>query len=298
MRRGSAVATVFSGEESRGARLRAAAVVVGLVATALVTGCSGVAAGYGGSGAVPRPDHVVIVIEENHSFSSIYGSSSAPYMTALADAGALFTQSYAIEHPSEPNYLDLFSGSNQGVTDDTCPHSFTSANLGDALIKAGFTFAAYSEDLPGVGSTVCSSGAYARKHAPWANWASIPGSTQMPFSSFPADYAALPDVSFVIPNLDNDMHNGSVSRGDTWLKDNIDGYAKWALTHNSLLVVTFDEGFSSNRIYTVFYGQHVAQGKYSEHIDHFDMLRTLLDMYGLNPMGAAGSATPVTNVWK
>ena len=84
-----------------------------------------------GANGVPRPDHVVIVIEENHSYSEIIGSSAAPYINSLAAQGALFTQSYATTHPSQPNYLHLFSGSNQGVTNDSCPHSFSTANLGD-----------------------------------------------------------------------------------------------------------------------------------------------------------------------
>ena len=68
---------------------------------------------------VPQPDHVVIVIEENHSYSEIIGSPNAPYINSLAAQGAVFTQSYAVTHPSQPNYLDLFSGFNQGVTDDS-----------------------------------------------------------------------------------------------------------------------------------------------------------------------------------
>jgi len=123
---------------------------------------------------VPRPDHVVIVIEENHSFSQIIGSPDAPYINSLVAQGALFTQSYAITHPSQPNYLDIFSGSNQGVTDDSCPHYFITDNLGLYLLNASLTFAGYSEDLPSVGSLVCTSGAYARKHAPWVNFTNIP----------------------------------------------------------------------------------------------------------------------------
>src|SRR4029079_17407712 len=80
------------------------------------------------------------------------------YINGLAEQNANFTQSFAIEHPSQPNYLDLFSGSNQGVTDDSCPHSFNVANLGGQLIAADFTFAGYSEGLPAAGSTACSSG--------------------------------------------------------------------------------------------------------------------------------------------
>src|SRR5436305_75805 len=82
------------------------------------------------AGGVPRPDHVVVVIEENHSYSEIIGSAAAPYINGLANQGALFTASYAVEHPSQPNYLDLFSGGNQGVTDDSCPHTFSTQNLG------------------------------------------------------------------------------------------------------------------------------------------------------------------------
>ena len=86
-----------------------------------------------GSSGVPRPDHVVILILENHAYSQIIGSSAAPHINALANdaSSALFTQSFAIEHPSQPNYLDLFSGSNQGVTNDNVPSGipFTTPNL-------------------------------------------------------------------------------------------------------------------------------------------------------------------------
>src|SRR5205807_5966884 len=96
---------------------------------------------------ITPPDHVVIVIEENHSFSSIIGSSQAPFINSLARQGALFTQSFAVGHPSEPNYLELFSGSNQGVTDDSCPHTFSVENLASELTAAGLTFTGFSEDL-------------------------------------------------------------------------------------------------------------------------------------------------------
>src|SRR5437660_12829449 len=92
------------------------------------------------------PDHVVLVIEENHGYSEIIGSSQAPYINSLASQGALMTNSFALTHPSEPNYLDLFSGSNQGVTDDSCPVGpFSTPNLGRGLINAGRTFGGYSE---------------------------------------------------------------------------------------------------------------------------------------------------------
>ena len=252
---------------------------------------------------VPRFDHVVLVVEENHSFSQIIGpSTGAPYINnTLAAGGALFTQSFAIEHPSEPNYLDLFSGANQGVTDDSCPHTFSTANEGAQLIAANLTFTGYSEDLPAVGSTVCTSGNYARKHNPWVNFSNVPAADNVPFTSFPsaANFASLPTVSWVVPNLCNDMHDCSVATGDTWLQNNIDAYAQWAKTHNSLLIVTWDEdnGSMGNQIPTIFYGAGVKTGQFAEHVDHFRVLRTMEDMYGLPYAGAAASSTPITDVW-
>jgi hypothetical protein len=211
---------------------------------------------------VPRPDHVVIAIFENKKANSIFGSSQAPYINSLANAGAKFTQSYAIEHPSEPNYLDLFSGSNQGVTDDSCPHTFSTDNEGAELINAGLSFIGYSEDLPSAGSTVCTSGNYARKHNPWVNFSNVPASSNQPFSAFPTDFAQLPTVSWVVPNLCNDMHDCTIATGDAWLQNHLNAYAQWATTHNSLLIVTFDEddGSGGNNIATLFYGQAVKQG--------------------------------------
>jgi uncharacterized membrane protein len=249
---------------------------------------------------IAPPDHVVIVMEENHSFASIIGSSSAPYINSLAQQGALFTQSFGVEHPSQPNYLDLFSGSNQGVTDDTCPHSFSTENLATELTAASQTFTGFSEDLPAAGSTVCTSGAYAEKHAPWVNFTNVPATSNQPFTSFPTDFTNLPTVSIVDPNLNDDMHDGTIAQGDTWLQQHIDSYVQFAQTHNSLLIVTWDEddNASGNQIATIFVGPMVKQGQFAETINHFNVLRTVEDLYGLTHIGGAATATPISDVWK
>jgi hypothetical protein len=182
----------------------------------------------GAANGVPRPDHVVIVMFENTAQTSIIGNSQAPYFNQLATTGANFTNSFAIEHPSEPNYLDLFSGSNQGVTDDSCPHTFSTPNEGAQLIAAGLTFTGYSEDLPSAGSTVCASGLYARKHNPWVNFSNVPATANQPFSAFPTDLTQLPTVSWVVPNLCDDIHDCSIATGDAWLKAHLDSYVQWA----------------------------------------------------------------------
>lgn len=248
---------------------------------------------------VPRPDHVVVVVMENRSYSAIIGSPSAPYINSLKAGGASFTRSFAVAHPSEPNYLALFSGSTQGLTDDSCPHTYSGENLGHQLTSAGVTFKGYSESMPSVGYTGCHSDGYYRKHNPWVNFTNVASADSVPFSQWPTDFTALPQVSFVVPNICNDMHDCSVSTGDTWLKNHLGTYAQWAKTHNSVLVLTFDEDdhSQSNQIPTIFYGQHVRTGEVSEHITHYTVLRTLEAAYGLACTANSCKASAITNIW-
>lgn len=318
-------------------------------------------------GAVPRPDHVVVVIMENHSYNQIIGSAAAPNINALANAGALFVPdptdptaarsgSHSLRHPSQPNYLELYSGSNQGTLQDGYPGSsaeplaptppFNAANLGAQLLAKGFSFATYSESLPAVGSnleaftTDPAETQYQRKHNPAVNWqandapainhlAPILNQPFFPFAGqlgtgFPADFSALPTVSIVVPNQQNDMHDGTIQQADTWLKKNIiDTYLAWAQTHNSLLIVTFDEDGDdtpSNLISTIFAGPMVKPGKYSEldlnaampdvrppdglitptgtAMNHYNILATIEDFYALPHIGGASGRPAITDVFQ
>ena len=159
---------------------------------------------------------------------------------------------------------------------------------------------------------------YGRKHVPWINFANVPNGTTVATSSnprledFPADFSNLPTVAFVIPDMDHDMHNGagkeSVPAGDLWLRQNLDGYYQWAKSHNSLLIVTFDEtdnksgsagltdpagSYDQNRIATIFAGAHVNPGHVvTEGMTHVNILRTFEAIYGLPKSGAPSSPTP------
>jgi hypothetical protein len=251
--------------------------------------------------AVPMPtyDHVVVVVLENKRYSQIVESKG--YIKRLGDQGAEFTRSYAVTHPSQPNYIALFSGSTQGITDDSCPNTLTGPQLASQLSRSGHTFGAYSEGLPETGSRVCSSpsGKYRRKHAPWTNFSSFNQSKHKPFGRFPTAFGKLPTVSFVVPNMCHDMHDCSIATGNLWMRRHLDPYAQWAKTHNSLLVVTFDEDDDTavNRIYTALIGAHVAPGDYDDVIDHYSLLRMLEDMYGLAHLGHAAQAPAITGIW-
>jgi phosphatidylinositol-3-phosphatase len=250
---------------------------------------------------VPAPAHTVVVVMENHPYADVIGNPQAPYINQLARTGALFTDSRAITHPSEPNYLALFSGSTQGITDDSCPHQFTAANLGSELVAADHSFAGYAEGLPTAEPAVCKAGAYARKHAPWIDFRNVPAADSKPFSSFPAgNYTQLPTVSFVIPDLCHDMHDCPVAIGDDWLRAHLAGYAQWVMTHHSLLIVTWDEnnGSPGNQIATIFTGQQVRTGRYAQPITHYSVLRTLESLYRLPVLGHTAAATVITAIWK
>ena len=288
---------------------------------------------------LPKYDHIVIVFEENKDYGQVIGSNNAPYInhTLLgAYRGVSLTNMYAEQHPSQPNYLAFFSGSNQGVNSDR-QHDLppmTTPNLGASLLAKGYTFKGYAEDLPSVGYTgarhsYTGQDDYVLKHCPWVNWQqsgasqanSIPASLNVPFCTatnnrggypssyyFPTDYSQLPTVSMVIPNEMNEMHSGSsiaaeVRAGDSWLHTYLDGYAQWARTHNSLLIVTWDEDGSTGQaknqlIPTVLVGANLNAGNYGEKLNHYNLLRTLEDMYGL-PYCTSNDAkaTPITDVF-
>ncbi len=302
---------------SRHRRVATCLLAVAVSLELLTAGCGGQPApvvvptqpptsGVAGVAGLPRPDHVVVVVMENHGLDQVVGNPAAPYLNQLANQGALFTQASAVTHPSEPNYLALFSGDTQGVTDDGCPYSFGTPNLARQLLDAGLGFALYAEGLPRSGDPVCSAGEYARKHNPVPDFTDLPAQLSQPFRAFGPDhpdhpdYTALPQVSFVVPNLCDDMHDCPVAAGDAWLRSKLDGYRRWAATHHSLLVVTWDEdedNSPANRIPLIMTGQMVRPGRYAEPVDHYRLLRTLEDMFGLGHLGHAIPRTPITDTW-
>ncbi|RUW85200.1 alkaline phosphatase family protein [Mesorhizobium sp. M1E.F.Ca.ET.063.01.1.1] len=234
----------------------------------------------------PKYDHIVVVVMENHSFDQIVRPGVALYLQKLAKNGALFTNSHGVAHPSQPNYLALFSGSTHGIRDDGL-HEVAAPNLATRLHSAGKAFSGYAEARS------------PRKHNPWESFANAKA-TGKSMNEFPLDFARLPAVSFVIPNLANDMHDGTIAQADTWLKAHLGNYANWARSHNSLLIVTFDEDDYrlGNRIFTVLYGARVKPGRYVERIDHYTVLRTIEDIEGTAPLGATVVKKAIVNAWK
>lgn len=253
--------------------------------------------------ALPHPAHVVIVIEENKSYDDILGKTKqAPYLNGLAQRGAVFTHSYGVAHPSQPNYFALFSGrtNTNGDSCDVRGIPPDAPNLGAQLIAAHRSFVGYAEGLPAPGFRGCTAGNYARKHAPWTHFTNVPDRAIQPFTAFPHDFSRLPTVAFVIPDLEDDMHSGSIRHGDAWLARRLAPVVAWGATHDTLIIITWDESNEplSNHIPTIFVGPMVTPGLVDETIDHYSVLRTLEDFYGLPHAGRAASAVPISQAWK
>jgi hypothetical protein len=275
---------------------------------ALLCGAAGVTTSTPAAAAspLPKPDHIVVVMMENENYSSIIGNpAQAPYINSLAQAGASFSDAHGEWHPSLPNYYALLSGSTQGLTNSTppAPGSINADNLPNELAQHGYSFASYGDeytpaaflaysDLPGT----------ATAPNPVDKWLTCPGSVPGQGCGFPtnaAGYANLPTVTFVHGNQYQSMHDGNVLEGDTWVKNTFSDYANWAATHNSELLVTWDEDnfTTANHMPTVLYGANVTPGSYGETINHYNMLRTIEDMYGLPYLANDANAAPITDVF-
>jgi hypothetical protein len=280
--------------------IRTGRLAAGAAALVLLAVTGSVAMAASAAAGPPRPDHVVIVVLENKRYDKIVGDPKTPWVTALSQRGANFTQFYAETHPSQPNYLALFSGSTQGVIDNNCPHDLGARpNLARQMMDAGQTFVGYAEGLPSVGWRGCATGKYVRRHVPWVNFSNIPGSASQPFTAFPRDYRKLPTVAFVVPDLCHDMHDCPKAEGDAWLRRTFTPYLTWAQSHNSLLIVTFDEDNQTdgNHIPAVVAGAHVKAGQYATRLNHYDLLRTLQQMHGLAPTAHSATAKAITGMW-
>lgn len=258
---------------------------------------------------LPRPEHIVIAIFENKNFDQVYDTSAAPYIQSLLQDPhtAVFTRSLAMGHPSQPNYFWMFSGDDQQMTtNDRPPYKFNTPNLADALLDAGYDFVTYSEGLPYTGYDGDQHGYYVRKHNPVANWMGVeehqvPIETNKPFTAFPVDPDDLPTVSYVVPDLINGMHDGSIEQGDAWLELHLSEYIEYAKTHNALFILTFDEtGYdvTDNRILTFVVGRDVVPGTFDTPVSHVNWLRTIEDMYDLPHSGMAAYLEPVSGCWR
>lgn len=272
-----------------------------------------------------RPNRVVVVVMENSASNAIGDAANMPYFNQLAASGLVYDNSHGLNGSDQifgqMNYLALYSGSTQGITDDFSGYSFNSPNLAKSLHDNGLSFTGYVESLPAAGDTTTyfapdapgsiHTDAYARRYNPIAQFTDVgAGKTNAdvnkPFSSFPSDLTGLPTVSYVIPNRLHNTHGSNNAppfandpaeydnlrrSADAWLQANLDGYLQWAKANNSLLIVTTEDA-DRNHNYagggtTIVTGDPrlFVSGVNGTYVTPYNVLRTIEDMYGLAPIG-------------
>jgi phosphatidylinositol-3-phosphatase len=259
---------------------------------------------------VPRFDHVIVVVFENKERADVVGSTAAPTFNSLARRYAELVGYRAVAHPSLPNYLALVSGSTHGIHDDCTDCVVNAVSLADTLPLAHRTWKTYAEGLPSPGFTGAGSGAYAKKHDPFLYFANVLRRSAwlhrvVPFSSFGRDLDAgrLPSFSLVVPNLCNDMHDCDVATGDRWLARNIVPILRSPHLARSVVFVVFDEGTTDvgggGSVAALALGPVVRRGStFTRPTNHYGLLRTIEDAWGLPRLGASNDAAPITGIWR
>ena len=253
----------------------------------------------------PLIQHVVVVVEENHSYEAVIGNPDMPYLNSLATRYALATAYYANTHPSIGNYFMLTTGAII-TNDDAFTGAVTDDNLARTLKAAGKTWKVYAESLPSAGYLGSDSGLYLKHHNPFAYFSDVvndPAQAQniVPFSQFATDMTSgLPSYSLVIPNANDDAHDGSLATADTWLKNNIDPLvSNAAFQQSGLLLIVFDEGFvfdiqnGGGHVAAVLVGSKVKPGFRSTTLyQHQSALRTTLEALGVSQLPGAAAGAP------
>lgn len=282
-----------------------------LVLLFLVLFALGFTAGCGGGstrsqGPPPPPSsRVFMIVEENHSYSEVIGNSSMPYLNGLASRYALATQYYADIHPSIGNYFMLTAGQIETM-DDGFGGIVSDDNIVRELVKAGKSWRSYAESLPSIGYLGGDSGPYLKHHNPFVYFSDVVGTSQandvVPFSQFSADLGggSLPDFSFIVPNVQDDAHDGTLAGADQWLSTNIDPLLKDnAFQASGLLIIVFDEGDISDlahgggHVAMVIAGPQVKNGYQSTSFyQHESTLRLVLSTLGISSFPGNSASAP------
>jgi phosphatidylinositol-3-phosphatase len=239
---------------------------------------------------VPRLDHVVLIVFENHERDSVLGSGQAPTFDRLAARYADLTNYYALTHPSLPNYLALVSGSTKGIVDDCTSCSADGSNIGTLLSRAHRSWGGYGEGYP-------SSSRFAKKHMPFLYFAGQ-ATHVYPLTAFNAK--APPAFAFVVPDLCNDGHDCAVSKADSWLAKFVPPLLRLPRT---AVFVIFDEGTTNQKggghIAALALGTAIRAHIRSEQPSgHYVLLRTIESALGLPRLGASAHAQPLTGIWR
>lgn len=294
------------------------AVAILAAVAAVQLACGGYSAGSSSNpsptpATLPTFSHVFLVVEENHSFTEVIGNSSMPYLNGLASKYALAKQYFANAHPSIPNYLMLTTGQMETLNDNF------SGTIGDdnvvrELVSAGKTWKTYQESIPSAGYLGGDALPYVRRHNPFSLLSDVQNSTTqaaniVPFTQFATDLAnnSLPNFSFIVPDVNNDAHDGTLATADSWLQSNMAPLiASSTFQSGGLLVILFDEGELSDfnhgggQVAAVIVSSNSKPNFQSQTLyQHQSTLRLVLEALGVKKFpGQAATAPEMAEFFK
>ncbi len=251
---------------------------------------------------------VLVVIEENHSYDQM--RTGMPFLAQLSDTYGYATHWTALTHPSAPNYLGIAGGSMFGVTDDAAPAADeqkvgSATTVFDQALAAGKTAKTYAESMPknchvydypdrSVGTPK-----YAVRHNPWVYFPQSRASclaNDVDLTTFAGDAAqnALPNVGFLIPNLDHDAHDGSLATADAWLKEQLTPVLSSSdFTSGRLVVIVTadeDDKHSDDTVLTSVLSTRLSHKVVSTPLTHYSLTRYLDRVIGAAPLNEASQA--------
>jgi hypothetical protein len=258
--------------------------------------------------------HIVMVLEENTSYAAVVRNAAWPNLNNLIANGALATNYYANSHPSIGDYFMLTTGKLL-TTNDNSTTVWNVDNIARRMLAAGVPFRIYAEGIT-QGYVGGDTGLYLLRHNPFAMLSDIAGNPQVanqciwPFTQFATDLAngTLPEFSFIVPNVNDDAHDGTPQQADSWLQSKVviplSNQPTFAPGGDGALIVDFDEAVTSDtthgggHVAPVFWGPIVKVG-YTQTsttlYQHQSVLRAVMDVLGLpNPPGAAATAPPMS----
>jgi DNA/RNA endonuclease G (NUC1) len=280
-----------------------------------------------GSGGGTALQTVFVIVMENHNWSSIKNSASAPYINNTLLAIGAHAENYVNVpglHPSEPNYLWLEAGTNFGVTNDNNPssnHQSSTQHLVTQLQTAGISWKSYQEDISGTTCPLTATGLYAPKHNPMIYFDDVTNTNSSssqnciqhvrPYTELATDLQnnTASRYNFITPNLCHDMHNStgcattdSVSNGDTWLSTEVPKIlASQAYQNGGVILITWDESEGGDLpIGMIVLSPKVRAPGYSNTIayNHGSTLRTVQEIFGLTPLlGGAATSTDLSDLF-
>jgi acid phosphatase len=255
----------------------------------------------------PTFSHVILVVEENHSYAEVVkDNSSMPYFNSLASQYGVAAQYFADAHPSLPNYLMLTTGLME-TFDDNFSGTISDDNVVRELVKAGKTWKSYAESLPSPGYLGGDSDPYVRHHNPFTYLSDVQSDSSqaaniVPFTQFTTDLAnnTLPQYSFVVPNLMDDAHDGTLAQADAWLQTNIAPLiASPTFQASGLLIITFDEGDQTDsnhgggQVATLIISSNAKKNFKSQTLyQHQSVLRLILTSSGVDSFPGLAAAAP------